>query len=994
MSEAFDPYYSWLGIPPAEQPADYYRLLGISRFESNSEVIANAAEQRMRHVRTFQLGENAGHSQMLLNELATARACLLNSASKDAYEQQLRDQITEDNLPPVTSPFPAQIIEQNPPPVASPFPATTSTAQRSRRQQPKSPRVEVVKIVAGGIAGLALGVLLLWYGFGVDVLDVMKSRDERLAKQVMQDDTDVRRMPPRKEETQQDGTRELTQPASDAHLEQPANPASKEKQDSVLPIPAQKESNKIDESATASLPEALRTDSPASPATPIAGVPSSAEQASVEQQHVEQAKTSRRENSASSEGTPDADIDKAPVRLAVPPPDALATAEASVRSIFADEYASTKTPAEKVNLASKLLQVGSDTHDDMASRFVTIRSARNVAVESGNIDLALRAFDSLSKSFDLDVLAEHVRLLVDLSKVSLSDGEATKLRSQIIELRGRAFSDDRYPLAMTLNQTAKQLGKATDKEWQEYNEEWASLLDTGASAFEIFKEANKTLKESPDDPDANLAVGRYRCLLKGEWRDGLPYLEKGNDKILREFAKKELTPTVTPTDTLDLADSWWNFARDGDLSDFEKRHVRSRTAFLYQQVLSQLSGLSKVRAEKRLEELESLGVGVLEEIKSMAEYGGMQVHAPLASLARKVPEIGLSLSGRKEVGKAALLAAYGGTDETENAVEMALEWLIRNQQRDGTWSLAGPYADGVSGTENPMAATAMALLALQGAGNTHRDGKFVSNVKKGMDALLKMQDRNGCFFTKQRVQSSHQLYSQAQATIAICELYGMTGDSSLRDPAQRSLDYAGSIQADDGRGGGGWRYMPGKDVDTSVTGWFVVALRTGEMGGLSVSNAVKDRISRYLDNSAAVPKGEEFVFGSRYLYRIGERDPRSAMTAEALLCRQYLGWEHNDPRLLAGVRYVGEHPIGGKSNVYYWYYATQLMYQMGGKDWDNWNRVMRDVLPTSQVKTGRERGSWSPASDLFGYTGGRLFMTCLSTYMLEVYYRHTPIYRH
>lgn len=360
------------------------------------------------------------------------------------------------------------------------------------------------------------------------------------------------------------------------------------------------------------------------------------------------------------------------------------------------------------------------------------------------------------------------------------------------------------------------------------------------------------------------------------------------------------------------------------------------------------------------------------------------------------PAIGMALSGREPGAKKAMLAAYGGTSETENSVESALEWLKRNQKSDGTWSLAGPYADGVAGTENALAATAMALLAFQGAGNTHQSGDYKVVVKKGMDALLKMQDRDGSFFATQRIQGSHQLYSQAQATIAVCELYGMTEDSGLREHAQRALDYAGSIQADDGLGGGGWRYQPGKDVDTSVTGWFVIAVKSGEMGQLSVPSPVKDRISRYLDNVAAVPgEGDQFVQGSRYLYRVGEREQRVSMTAEALLCRQYLGWEHDDPRLMAGVQYVGQHKISwDEPHVYYWYYATQLMHHMGGDAWEDWNDVMRKALPAAQLKTGREKGSWSPAGDQFGYTGGRLFMTCLCTYMLEVYYRHMPIYQH
>ena len=57
MPEIFDPYHKWLGIPPAEQPPNHYRLLAIPLFESDPDVIANAADQRMSHIRSFQIGE-------------------------------------------------------------------------------------------------------------------------------------------------------------------------------------------------------------------------------------------------------------------------------------------------------------------------------------------------------------------------------------------------------------------------------------------------------------------------------------------------------------------------------------------------------------------------------------------------------------------------------------------------------------------------------------------------------------------------------------------------------------------------------------------------------------------------------------------------------------------------------------------------------------------------------------------------------------------------
>jgi hypothetical protein len=117
------------------------------------------------------------------------------------------------------------------------------------------------------------------------------------------------------------------------------------------------------------------------------------------------------------------------------------------------------------------------------------------------------------------------------------------------------------------------------------------------------------------------------------------------------------------------------------------------------------------------------------------------------------------------------------------------------------------------------------------------------------------------------------------------------------------------------------------------------------------------------------------------------------MTAEALLCRQYLGWKRDDARLVRGVEYLGRDPVDWANvNVYHWYYATQVMHHMGGAHWIAWNKVMRQTVPEHQERRGKERGSWNPDGDPWAASAGRLYMTCLSTYMLEVYYRHLPLY--
>jgi len=95
----FDPYHKWLSIPPAEQPPDHYRLLALPRFESDPEVIGNAADQRMVHLRNFQTGRHAADSQRLLNEVARARLTLLDPRRKAAYDTVLRSAAPADAEP-------------------------------------------------------------------------------------------------------------------------------------------------------------------------------------------------------------------------------------------------------------------------------------------------------------------------------------------------------------------------------------------------------------------------------------------------------------------------------------------------------------------------------------------------------------------------------------------------------------------------------------------------------------------------------------------------------------------------------------------------------------------------------------------------------------------------------------------------------------------------------------------------------------------------------
>ena len=348
-----------------------------------------------------------------------------------------------------------------------------------------------------------------------------------------------------------------------------------------------------------------------------------------------------------------------------------------------------------------------------------------------------------------------------------------------------------------------------------------------------------------------------------------------------------------------------------------------------------------------------------------------------------MPSVTVALNGREVGMRQSLLKAYGGTKETEAAVKNALQWLWRQQRRTGNpkgyWSLEGPYKN-AGEYENRVAATAMALLAFQGAGHTHYQGQYKKEIKLAWDWLLKMQKANGSFYNR-TLAPNDRYYTHAMATIALCELLAMTNDSRLLGPAERAISFLISTQSD----GGGWRYQPYGASDLSVTGWCVMALQSARMAGITVPAKTMDRVGGFLDEAAV-------GYGDRYGYMV-ETVATKSMTAEGLLCRQYLGWKQDDQRLISGSAYLVDNPIRWRDpNLYYWYYATQVLHHMKGRPWEEWNSRLRVELPKRQASVGAERGSWYHPEDRWTEVGGRLYSTCMCTFMLEVYYRHLPIY--
>jgi len=363
--------------------------------------------------------------------------------------------------------------------------------------------------------------------------------------------------------------------------------------------------------------------------------------------------------------------------------------------------------------------------------------------------------------------------------------------------------------------------------------------------------------------------------------------------------------------------------------------------------------------------------------------------APRNDLAKMIGTPGgTGVSGRQAAMKGQFnVKAEGGTEASEKAVAMALAWLAEHQNPDGSWNFDHRRAPACGGkcseagrlVDCTTGATGMALLPFLGAGQTHKEGKYKATVERGLYYLSnRMKVQNGA---GNLAEGGGNLYSHGICAIVLCEAYAMTHDKALMAPAQLSLNY--TMFAQDPVGGG-WRYSAKQPGDTSAVGWQLMALKSGHMAYLQVNPATIQGAIRFLDSVQSDS-------GAKYGYTGPGAGP--ATTAVGLLSRMYLGWKKDNPALQKGVEYLGTLQKSQKNNMYFNYYATQVMRHTGGEPWEKWNKDMRDSLVESQSQTGHEKGSWHmKPGDHGAESGGRIYCTSMATMILEVYYRHMPIY--
>jgi hypothetical protein len=360
------------------------------------------------------------------------------------------------------------------------------------------------------------------------------------------------------------------------------------------------------------------------------------------------------------------------------------------------------------------------------------------------------------------------------------------------------------------------------------------------------------------------------------------------------------------------------------------------------------------------------------------------------------------------IGGSKNLKSGPGSGGSPITVKQGLDWLSAHQSPDGRWdcdgfmangdAAKGPLCDGKGMATYDVGVTGLALLCFLGAGHTTKVGDYQDTVREGLKWLKSMQDSDGCFGPRG---DPHHTYSHGIAALAMAEAFGMTQSGIWKTSAQSGINYVMHSQ----NPYKAWRYgaRPG-DNDISVTGWMVMALKSAKMAGLDINDNslawaldfTKEMTDEETGRTGYMKRGERPVRAEGRVERWPAEESES-LTGVGIINRVFAGEDPaTSPAIKAGAELISRRlpvwdPKGGKVDMYYWYYATLAMFQVGGPQWNAWNSKLESAVIKTQRSDGNFAGSWDPV-DPWGEDGGRVYSTALMTLCMEVYYRYPRVF--
>jgi hypothetical protein len=297
-------------------------------------------------------------------------------------------------------------------------------------------------------------------------------------------------------------------------------------------------------------------------------------------------------------------------RAAVPDAARQRDAEKSIRDLYKADYAK-KAPADRQILARTLLFQGDRSADDPAARWVLYKEAQELAAQHGDVDTALKAVDAQSKAFVMEPLPARLAVLTSAGKAAKTPADYATLTDRCLKLAEDAAAVEDFDTVDKASAAAGQhsrksgdtmLAVKTLPRLKEFSE--------ARARYDAYRKAAEALTRNPSDAPANLEMGQYLCFSRGEWEAGLFCLAKGSDAALKAVAEKDVTFPQEPDRQVEIADGWWDLA-DKEKSPSRKARFMERSQLWYERAAPQLSGLPRLKVDKRLSLLEENRPGPL-----------------------------------------------------------------------------------------------------------------------------------------------------------------------------------------------------------------------------------------------------------------------------------------------------------------------------------------------------------------------------------------------
>lgn len=382
---------------------------------------------------------------------------------------------------------------------------------------------------------------------------------------------------------------------------------------------------------------------------------------------------------------------------------------------------------------------------------------------------------------------------------------------------------------------------------------------------------------------------------------------------------------------------------------------------------------------------------------------------------------GNSLGSRLDGGsRRRALKKYGGSKETEDALEKALKYLASKQNADGSWG-----GNESRKTGDVVALSSLALLAFLGHGE-HYGSLYGDTLKRGADFLVRCADAPG-------VEQVGKGFGHAILSYALAEGLAVTGDVKIRPVLEKRV--TALVNHQNALGGYSLNYdaspanplsdddlakmkeeerrvarqiLAGEPTcDLSLLGWHAQALTSAKTAGISIPN-LDECLKKVAGALIQVHQAKEGGFSQGVNARRFEAE--ETMTPVGVLSTQLLGLGKSKTakRALQSLYDVKDNKTGKvllpapkwKNSgdafpLYRWYYQTQMLFQITegmGEYWQSWNENLKKELTGNQ----QADGSWTVGADnsfrLKSKDELSYYATSMAALMLEVYYRYLPGY--